>query len=691
MVCQNLNVQNLIYRAKNKATQDYTTLLKNINCSFAPGNIYAIMGPSGSSKTTFLNTLAGYIPDQAQTSGRITYDGKERNGSWFDEFSFLEQDDPTPKKISVIDYIRNELSYRKKRGNKINEAKIKEVLDILELTGIANRDISVISGGERKRTMVAVELACDSNILIFDEPTSGLDSNLALKLVTRLKEYAVNMNKIVLVTVHQPGPGLFSIFDNLLFFYKGTLLYNGPISEVEQAFASMGFVNSSTLSTAEFLFEVFSDTNILSNGEEMAKIKENLVISAEKKNRAVYDTADFKKGGYRLAAGGISPSDVFLNIKELFRNDLTYWPHGLKFVKDLLLTLLIFASLGNNVNANIQVRIKQSLEQRVYFFVLLEMFSGFVLNVMLLFSGTFMDSDPESMRRGMKRKNYSVYSAICSGLLYNGPFFVIGLILSFAVTKYIYSRNELETALSTFEIASLIIYTVAVPIVQVFFSTLSINNFMYALAVASKLYFSQLHGYYFVVRAMFKDRRLYPFFGLITEESPLYLKLFSYAYNIMDKGILTALFPFKHISICQFLHLLSRIKNNAESLNDLKSAAISELSEISANGALRAVGDYPSEDASDSLALVYKRLTSPEIKGRPPMEMEELLVEKVEKLQNLDEFFNAIRSEGIKKEMYLCLGKYFSMCYIGITLILLMALSANILKRRFAPDVRTKL
>ncbi|KAI5150892.1 hypothetical protein ENBRE01_1767 [Enteropsectra breve] len=689
-----LTVKNLIYRAKNNekhADSNYITLLKNVSCTFTSGNIYAIMGPSGSCKTTFLNTVCGYVPLSDLTSGSITYNGKERDESWFNEFGLVEQDDPQPKKVTVIDYIRSEYLYRVSSSisKQAIEDKIEEILKLLEIKRIANRNISVISGGERKRTMIAVELVCDANVLILDEPTSGLDSNLALKLVTRLKEYAVKKNKIVLFTVHQPGSGLFGIFENLLFFYKGALLYNGPISEVEKAFATMGLVNNTTLSISEFLFEVFSETNILENGEELSKITENLVISEEMKNQAVYAAANIKRGGYRLFAGGFSFRGLYLNFKELITNDFKYWPFGLKFVKDLVLLIFFFCVAGYAINEDVK-KIKENRSNDLE--IIMPEFSTvwqlwtwlFSIYTSALFSGSFIFQDIDTMSRRMKRKKYSIFTAICSGLLYNYPLFVLGLVLNYVVIRIVYRHHDLDTKVITPDVVFAVIYTFIMPIVQLFFSALSLNFFTYLLGVITKTYLVAFHSDNVIVDSMLGDPDQYLIVGQVEKKSFLLKRLVAFAYKTLDKGLFSVLFPYKHFVISKFSYYLDQMQKHKENSSKLNATLFGSLEQ----------GDNETNDAfqkyfvAEAINAIYKMLTYIFLRFKG---YDKKLLETLAKAKNLDEFFYGLKSEGIKKVMHLYLGKYFSMCYLGFTLILLLVLSTYIIHRRFAPELRYKL
>jgi len=84
-----------------------------------------------------------------------------------------------------------------------------------------------VSGGERKRASIGVELITDPNLIFLDEPTSGLDSFTAFVLISNLKALA-NKGKTVIFTIHQPSSDIFMMFDRLFILAQGKFIYQGP-------------------------------------------------------------------------------------------------------------------------------------------------------------------------------------------------------------------------------------------------------------------------------------------------------------------------------------------------------------------------------------------------------------------------------------------------------------------------------
>ena len=98
-----------------------------------------------------------------------------------------------------------------------------------------------ISGGERKRTSIGVELITDPSLILLDEPTSGLDSFKALSIVKILRKLAHDKGKTIISTIHQPSSEAFNEFDRLLLMSDGYVVYQGEAKMSAQYFIDLGF------------------------------------------------------------------------------------------------------------------------------------------------------------------------------------------------------------------------------------------------------------------------------------------------------------------------------------------------------------------------------------------------------------------------------------------------------------------
>lgn len=114
--------------------------------------------------------------------------------------------------------------------------------------------IKGISGGERKRTSVGVELVTKPALVFLDEPTSGLDSFSAVQLCQVLKKVA-NAGSSVLFTIHQPSSEIFNSFDHLILMNRGRVMYQGAVSLVPEYFAARGHPNPPNYNPADFIMQ----------------------------------------------------------------------------------------------------------------------------------------------------------------------------------------------------------------------------------------------------------------------------------------------------------------------------------------------------------------------------------------------------------------------------------------------------
>jgi ABC-type multidrug transport system ATPase subunit len=112
--------------------------------------------------------------------------------------------------------------------------------------------IKGISGGERKRTSVGVELVVKPALVFLDEPTSGLDSFSAVQLCQVLKKVA-NAGASVLFTIHQPSSAIFNSFDRLILMNKGRVMFQGPVGDVPEYFGQRGYPNPPNYNPADWV------------------------------------------------------------------------------------------------------------------------------------------------------------------------------------------------------------------------------------------------------------------------------------------------------------------------------------------------------------------------------------------------------------------------------------------------------
>lgn len=187
-------------------------ILKNISGYVLPGSTTYIMGSSGCGKTTLLNALSGRVRlmQGDELSGTVKINEKDDlvKKNFGSIGAFVQQDDILFEHMKVKEALTFTARLKlTKLTVEEQDAKVNEVLNDLALVNCQNSLIGsvyrkVISGGERKRTAIGVEMLSDPTLLLLDEPTSGLDSFTALKIVTLMKKLAREKGLAIVATIH---------------------------------------------------------------------------------------------------------------------------------------------------------------------------------------------------------------------------------------------------------------------------------------------------------------------------------------------------------------------------------------------------------------------------------------------------------------------------------------------------------
>ncbi|MBS1692255.1 MAG: ATP-binding cassette domain-containing protein [Actinobacteria bacterium] len=179
------------------------TLLDNITLSARPGTLTAVIGPSGAGKSTFAKQVAGYTHP---TSGTVTFEGHDIHAEYASlrsRIGMVPQDDVVHGQLTVNQALMYaaELRLPPDTTKEDRAQVVAQVLEELEMTRHADTRVDKLSGGQRKRASVALELLTGPSLLILDEPTSGLDPALDRQVMTMLRQLA-DAGRVVLVVTH---------------------------------------------------------------------------------------------------------------------------------------------------------------------------------------------------------------------------------------------------------------------------------------------------------------------------------------------------------------------------------------------------------------------------------------------------------------------------------------------------------
>ena len=250
-------------RKNNKGT---VRLLDNVSTVFENGAMSAIMGPSGAGKTTLLD-IVSCRKTRGEISGTVRFGSRDATKKTFKECAaYVEQFDTLLPMLTVEEtlYYWSEMQAKTQADAELKKERVSEILQHLNLTSC--KDVIVgdalnrgISGGQAKRTNIALALVTDPDVLFLDEPTSGLDSQSSVEVVKILRNLA-DTGVTVVATIHSPTPDAFRYFDTLCMLKKGKMTFTGPIFDDTAAkysaisyFASVGFKWDTKSNLADFL------------------------------------------------------------------------------------------------------------------------------------------------------------------------------------------------------------------------------------------------------------------------------------------------------------------------------------------------------------------------------------------------------------------------------------------------------
>ncbi|KAI3791928.1 hypothetical protein L2E82_05794 [Cichorium intybus] len=221
-------------------------LLHGLNGFAEPGRIMAIMGPSGSGKSTLLDALAGRLAKNVVMAGDILLNGEKKKLS-YGAVAYVTQEDILMGTLSVREtitysaHLRLPATLTKEEVQDTIEGTILEMgLEDCADRLIGNWHLRGISGGEKKRLSIALEILVRPRLLFLDEPTSGLDSASAFFVVQALKSVARD-GRTVISSIHQPSSEVFALFDDLFLLSGGETVYFGEAKEAIEFFAESGF------------------------------------------------------------------------------------------------------------------------------------------------------------------------------------------------------------------------------------------------------------------------------------------------------------------------------------------------------------------------------------------------------------------------------------------------------------------
>ncbi|CAN1829263.1 ABC transporter G family member 1 [Linum perenne] len=220
----------------------------------------AIMGPSGSGKSTLLDALAGRLGSKTQQTGEILINGRKETLA-YGTSAYVTQDDTLMKTLTVREAVyysaRLQLPDSMSAADKTQRADT--TIAEMGLHGSADTRIgSGLSGGEKRRVSICIELLRRPELLFLDEPTSGLDSAASYHVISRILRLARRHRIAVVASVHQPSGEVFRLFRNVCLLSGGKTVYFGEVCAAEEFFSLNGFPSPTFMNPADHYLQTIN-------------------------------------------------------------------------------------------------------------------------------------------------------------------------------------------------------------------------------------------------------------------------------------------------------------------------------------------------------------------------------------------------------------------------------------------------
>ncbi|XP_030973216.1 pleiotropic drug resistance protein 1-like [Quercus lobata] len=275
----------------------HLSILQDVRGVIKPSRMTLLLGPPSSGKTTLLLALAGELDPDLKFSGKVTYNGHEMHefvpqrtaayvsqqdlhigemtvretlafsarcqgvGSRYEMLAELvrREKEAIIKPDPDVDIYMKALAAEGQEVNVVTDYILKVLgLEVCADTLVGNPMLRGISGGQRKRVTTGEMLVGPSKVLFMDEISTGLDSSTTFQIVNSIKQYVHILNGTAVISLLQPAPETYNLFDDIILISDGQIAYQGPREQVLEFFESMGFKCPERKGVADFLQEVTS-------------------------------------------------------------------------------------------------------------------------------------------------------------------------------------------------------------------------------------------------------------------------------------------------------------------------------------------------------------------------------------------------------------------------------------------------
>ncbi|XP_019715989.1 ATP-binding cassette sub-family G member 8 isoform X1 [Hippocampus comes] len=278
------------------------TAIDKLSLRVRSGQMLAVIGSSGCGKTSLLDIITCRDEGGGVTSGQILINGRPNTAQLVKKsIAHVRQDDRLLPHLTVRETLAFVAKLRlpthftqAQRDQRVDDVIAELRLRQCAHTRVGNDYVRGVSGGERRRVSIAVQLLWNPGILILDEPTSGLDSFTAHNLVITLSRLAKG-NRLVLLSVHQPRSDIFRLFDLVVLLSSGSAVYCGAARDMVPYFTALGHPCPRYCNPSDFYVDLISIDR--RSPEQEAQCLERVRVLAEQFSEKVRDTDDHMWNG----------------------------------------------------------------------------------------------------------------------------------------------------------------------------------------------------------------------------------------------------------------------------------------------------------------------------------------------------------------------------------------------------------
>lgn len=409
-------------------------VLRNVEGTIPNNSLTCILGKSGAGKTSLIEILSGRSHDGIIT-GTIKFNSKDINiDELREKIGYVHQDNLLCPDFTVFELFN--LCYRLKmphlNKDQINN-RLHNLLRLLRLidckdTIIGATEEKGISGGEKKRVSIGLELISEPNILFLDEPISGLDAYNAYNIMSILKNLVKN-GKSVVAVIHQPSSEIFNSIDHLIVMNNKKIIYCDERYLLIEFMSSLNKICPKYVNPADFLF-----MRILNNQRTIIQIEDSYKVKHYARSNTTESTIEYEKPESNIIKKVLNELNILTLrfLKEFFRNKMAFKFKVIQNIFTALTISLIYLDLGIS-QEDVQNRIG------VLFYISINIFMSSLYGILTIFF-----SKKSIYFREYQSGWYSYSTFYLSKIVTEIPMNIISALLLSTITYYLVGFQQSE-------------------------------------------------------------------------------------------------------------------------------------------------------------------------------------------------------------------------------------------------------